>query len=508
MKKVAQKAELGMDGPDTPKNSATGAPPGRPADKVQKRPRDPDTSGTAGADSHPRQAERRNQKKRQQESKAGKPRATAPPWGASGQPGVPPDPARGRERTGRQEERAAKRTHDRTARKEAKGTRSATEAEATQLGVDPATWTRVKRYWAETTPENERRPLEGYPPETLTRRDLSLLKEGKKLNWDVINEVGRRITAHAPHVAFLDSTFLELVAPVGRTGSKCRPGFWTRMIGRGDEAKLGIAKTVVITPHAVPDHWCCVTADLRRRTLHYYDPFFPGPHRAEALNEMGAYVDQVQAEQSGSPIGAATFERTLIESPRQPDGVSCGVCVIIEIQRAADRETEEGRARTFTEAELLRCRAKWACELLANPTPAPPRAPRGRTDDPDGEGGDSARKRRMRDPDAGCAKETQKRPRSAPTKGENRDTSTKRWRPSESAPTRGAASQQPRADRAGIPLQDLSVGEKVPREGDTRAPSTGARITAPPLRAPLDRGWPPSLARQRVKNPPPLPPQE
>jgi hypothetical protein len=332
------------------------------------------------------------------------------------------------------------------------------------MGIDPALWARVKKYWGETTPENERRPLEGYAPGTLTRKDFSLLAEGGKLSGDIINEVGRRITAHAPHVAFLDSTFLELVAPIGKEGTKCRPRFWTGMIGKGADAKIGNAKTVIITPHAVPDHWCCVAADLRRRTFHYYDPFYAGPHRAEPLNKMGAYIDQVHTEQSESPIDAVSFERTLIETPRQPDGVSCGVCVIVEIQRIVDREADSGRAREFTEAELLRCRAKWACELIKNPTPAPPRATRERTEDPAGDGGDPARKRRLRNPDAGREKRAPKRPRSAPSQGGGKDTSTKRRRPNESAPARGAAPQQPRADGAGIPPQDLSVGEKIPPE--------------------------------------------
>jgi hypothetical protein len=370
----------------------------------------------------------------------------------------------------RQEERAAKRAQDRTAGKKEKNTRRAIEEEAVRMEVDPALWARVKKYWGETTPENERQPLEGYPPGTLTRKDFSLLAEGKKLSGDILNEVGRRITARAPHIAFLDSTFLELVAPIGREGSKCRPQFWTGMIGKGADAKIGTAKTVLITPHAVPDHWCCVAADLRRRTLHYYDPFYAGPHRAEPLNKMSAYIDQVHTEQSASPIDAASFARTLIEMPRQPDGVSCGVCVIVEIQRIADRETDSGRAREFTEEELLRCRAKWACTLMRDPTPLPQRATRERTEGLTEDDEDPAKKRRPGNPDAGREKRASKRPRGAPPQGGGKDTSAKRQRPSESPPAKIAAPQQPRADGAGIPLQNLSVGERIPPERGTGAP--------------------------------------
>ena len=48
-------------------------------------------------------------------------------------------------------------------------------------------------------------------------------------------------------------------------------------------------------------------------------------------------MDQVAAEQGVRPeIGAAEFERKLHTTPKQPDSISCGVCVLIEIQRIAE----------------------------------------------------------------------------------------------------------------------------------------------------------------------------
>jgi hypothetical protein len=258
-------------------------------------------------------------------------------------------PTRGHGKTERQADRAAKRTRDRNAGREAKILRRTLAEEATRLGVDPALWARVNKYWEETTPRNRACPLEGYAPHTLTRRDFSFLKAGGKLTGDVANEVGCRITAHAPHVAFLNSTFLAKVAPNTGKGSKCGPRFWTGLVGKGADAKIGTAKEVIIAPHSVPDHWCCVTADLRHRTLHYYDPLLGGADRAEALRETCKYIDQVYVEQAEAPIGAASFESTVIETPQQPDGVSCGVCVLIEMQRTVDGETYSRRGSEFTE---------------------------------------------------------------------------------------------------------------------------------------------------------------
>ena len=69
-------------------------------------------------------------------------------------------------------------------------------------------------------------------------------------------------------------------------------------------------------------------------------------------------------------IGAATFKQKVYSTPRQPDNISCGVCVLIEIQRTADGNIDSPRDPCSDAAELLRYRAKWAREILANPAPA------------------------------------------------------------------------------------------------------------------------------------------
>ena len=91
---------------------------------------------------------------------------------------------------------------------------------------------------------------------------------------------------------------------------------------------------------------------------------------AGALGALGAYVDQVSAEQGAEgATGVAAFARSVQKSPMQSDGISCGVCVLVEIQRVAGEDMISQRAQKFAEAKLLRCKAKWACELLLNSAP-------------------------------------------------------------------------------------------------------------------------------------------
>ena len=72
-------------------------------------------------------------------------------------------------------------------------------------------------------------------------------------------------------------------------------------------------------------------------------------------------------------ICADTFKSKVHSSSRQPGGISCGVCVLIEIQRIADGKMDSRRDRKFDATELLRCRAKWACELINDQPGANPR---------------------------------------------------------------------------------------------------------------------------------------
>ena len=62
--------------------------------------------------------------------------------------------------------------------------------------------------------------------------------------------------------------------------------------------------------------------DIHSKKLAYYDPFFDGPHRSGAIDAPGSYIDKVYSEQAEVPICAASFERVVITTLWQPDGVS------------------------------------------------------------------------------------------------------------------------------------------------------------------------------------------
>ena len=187
----------------------------------------------------------------------------------------------------------------------------------------------------------------------------------------------RRISDCAPHVAFLDLTFLTKVAPIHGEGSAYRRQFWTSMIGKCADSQIGTARKTAITPHFAPGHWCCATADMISRRLVYYDPLCSGQHRTGALDALSAYLDQVSSEQGGKSDDRRGHVRTQIaqHTPQQPDNVSCGVCVLNEVQRTGGGDINSRRDSSSDVAELMRYRAKRMCELLINPTPTLCRSP-------------------------------------------------------------------------------------------------------------------------------------
>ena len=68
-------------------------------------------------------------------------------------------------------------------------------------------------------------------------------------------------------------------------------------------------------------------------------------------------------------ICAGAFGHRVCSTPIQPGDISCGVCILIEIQRIADGNIDSRRDQCSDAAELLRYRAKWTWEMLTNPAP-------------------------------------------------------------------------------------------------------------------------------------------
>jgi hypothetical protein len=109
-------------------------------------------------------------------------------------------------------------------------------------------------------------------------------------------------------------------------------------------------------------------------------------YSAGAMRALRGYVAQVGREQQGRVVDHSGAPRALISAdgfsssnqrkPRQPDGVSCGVCIVMIAELIAEGRFNEAPAREFLQSDIEFFRARWACKLLVG-TPRELLVPRG-----------------------------------------------------------------------------------------------------------------------------------
>ena len=250
------------------------------------------------------------------------------------------------------------------------------QGEAVELGVTPSEWENVCTLWAGTTSRNKEDIVHGYTH--LTRGDFATLMDGGQLTDPVLNEIALRIHCAHPHVAVLGSDFLYKMA-AGRRAS-VRPAYWINRFGL--DSALGSDVKFVVAAQHVPGHWCMAIADLEAGMLTYYDPLDPAgsTQRARALRALRDYVNQVDCEQlqrandlhganhaRRALTSASTFNRSHQIKPRQPDGVSCGICILAMAELIGEGRFNEEPKDEFTPHEISCFRARWACLLLHSP---------------------------------------------------------------------------------------------------------------------------------------------
>jgi len=263
--------------------------------------------------------------------------------------------------------------------------------EAEDYGVDPDEWARVLNMWASTNPQNYDSTLPGYPY-FIRRYDFYSLMNGRELTTQIVDEISIRIVNDSPHVAVLGSDFLYMMAPPNEaevptqrlTRGIVRPQYWLKRFG--PDAALGTTVEFVVAPYCVPGHWCLAVADLSSASHIYYDSAAPygAKYQHRALAALSDYVTQVDREQQqrevdpGMPdlqrsrIYSSLFRKEELVRPRQPDGVSCGICVLAMIEVIAQgRFSEVAAANDMTAHEASCIRARFACLLLRSPPQAP-----------------------------------------------------------------------------------------------------------------------------------------
>ena len=126
--------------------------------------------------------------------------------------------------------------------------------------------------------------------------------------------------------------------------------------------------------HYVQCHWCFISADFRRRRFVYYDPLYGGVHATSAHHSFKAHLKEELVRQGCEDFDVDSFELVVVTRPMQPDGVSCGVCVLMAMEvlvsegaEAFDKFVADRGGSNWLPLEIRRARARWACELRVAP---------------------------------------------------------------------------------------------------------------------------------------------
>jgi hypothetical protein len=125
-------------------------------------------------------------------------------------------------------------------------------------------------------------------------------------------------------------------------------------------------------------HWPIMKPECSSITTRL-DPAGSDQH-ARALRALRDYVNQVDSEQlqredvlhganhaRRAPTAAGSFNRSHQIKPRQPDGVSCGICILAMVELIGEGRFNEEPKDKFTSHEISCYRARWACLLLHSP---------------------------------------------------------------------------------------------------------------------------------------------
>ena len=118
---------------------------------------------------------------------------------------------------------------------------------------------------------------------------------------------------------------------------------WFSKIAGGFRHKLGIDVKVLVAAHYVPGHYCPAFADFDRQNFMNIGPFNDfdkaGNHRETGLKAMDKPREHVHEElvRQQSHCDVRSWEMLSLKTPKQPDFVGCGACVLIIIELIATR---------------------------------------------------------------------------------------------------------------------------------------------------------------------------
>jgi hypothetical protein len=175
----------------------------------------------------------------------------------------------------------------------------------------------------------------------LNHRDLLSLRAHGQLLDEALNEMGRRLVTPADSFVFYNTFSLERLYPLsplseGTKGQPLSDRWFGRMAGGGFGRRLGNEVKVLVAAHWIPGHFCLAIVDFEHERFVYVDPLDVDNDgsRGNGLTALTKLREHVQQElrRQKSHYDVSSWDLSHIKAPKQPDTVSCGVCVLMMIE--------------------------------------------------------------------------------------------------------------------------------------------------------------------------------
>ena len=155
----------------------------------------------------------------------------------------------------------------------------------------------------------------------------------------------------------------------GNVGRPLSTRTWATVVGNG--RKIGRDVKFVFAVHYVPGHWCFILADFEKQLITYYDSLCGAVYATAACRVFKTWLASECVRQNSGDYRPAGWRVAVDHAPKQPAGVSCGVCVLLMPKLLADDPARFydalSRQETWSPQQILRARAQYACELLHRP---------------------------------------------------------------------------------------------------------------------------------------------
>jgi len=204
--------------------------------------------------------------------------------------------------------------------------------------------------------------------EDLTKHDYRTLNAGQMLNDKVINHFAELVQSRSPADDRRPYIFNTYFMPtlVGDPSGYCyeKVQKWTNRLR--DSEQLYARRAILFPLNVNRVHWTLVVADVRQRTLTYYDSM--GDSGESYLQLIQRYLTDDYKDKNGESLPWVwALVSKGCSTPQQKNGVDCGVFMLALLNilcRGFELDVEPDLQSLFSQKDIARIRVQIQLDLV------------------------------------------------------------------------------------------------------------------------------------------------